>query len=148
MHTHGEAIDLVTLGARLPAAGDQAYISELTEVVSTTEHISIYIERLIELYRQRELLTLSHTISTCIDPVNQVSDTLCDRIQEKIEDLPKIEGVEKLVFKPGWNNKPQAIKTVLSLVGTRILSPGNISVLISQPGTGKSSICEAILAKS
>lgn len=50
------------------------------------------------------------------------------------------------VFIPTWDNQPEAPVPVLTIKGSPVLTYQNISVLIAQPGYGKSSICEAILS--
>ena len=52
------------------------------------------------------------------------------------------------IFRPTWDNKPEHIDPCLLLGGERILSPGNMSVLIAAPGAGKSAVCEAIISAS
>jgi len=57
------------------------------------------------------------------------------------------ELTDNLVFIPTWDNEPPTLPPIIELQGTSILTYQNISVLIAQPGLGKSSVCEAILSK-
>lgn len=61
-------------------------------------------------------------------------------IQESI--IPE----DKRIFYPNWNNQPPEAKPVILAQKKKVLTTGNLMVISSQPGTGKSSICEAILA--
>ncbi len=70
----------------------------------------------------------------------QINENLFE-IQESI--IPE----DKRIFYPCWNNKPKEAETVILFDKSRFLTTGNLSSLISKPGTGKSSICEAIIAK-
>lgn len=51
------------------------------------------------------------------------------------------------IFIPSWDNEPPLPKPIIDINGIPVLTYQNISVLIAQPGFGKSSICEAILSK-
>jgi hypothetical protein len=50
------------------------------------------------------------------------------------------------VFTFSWKNKPPKTDAVISLNKNRIGSRGNFSLLVAQPGTGKSAVCKAIIA--
>ena len=52
----------------------------------------------------------------------------------------------KNVFIPTWDNKPPERKAIVSLNDVSILTNQNTSMIIAQPGMGKSSICESIAA--
>jgi hypothetical protein len=54
---------------------------------------------------------------------------------------------DQRIFVPNANNKPPEAETVISFNGSRFLTTGNLSAIISRAGTGKSSLCEAIMAK-
>lgn len=47
---------------------------------------------------------------------------------------------------PDWNNEPPYVPPLLTLNGISVLTAGNISTLIAQTGSGKSHVCESILA--
>lgn len=51
-----------------------------------------------------------------------------------------------LIFRPVWTNEPPNIPPIVTFNGIRFASPGNLSAIIAQPGTGKSAVCEAICA--
>lgn len=55
-------------------------------------------------------------------------------------------GIHDEVFSFSWEAKPPRTEAVILLNKNRIGSRGNLSLLIAQPGTGKSAICEAIIA--
>jgi len=72
--------------------------------------------------------------------VNEISQVGLFDITESI--IP----ADKRLFIPCWDNKPAQTKSIITLNGVKILSTGNLSTVISRPGVGKSSICEAIIA--
>ena len=57
--------------------------------------------------------------------------------------LEQNNAINKLVYIPDWNNKPETKPAILSLKGEPILSHQNTTAIIAAPGFGKSSICEA-----
>ena len=62
-------------------------------------------------------------------------------------DIPEsIVPDDKRVFYPNAYNKPPPTKTVISFEGSKFLTTGNLSSIISRAGTGKSSILEGIIA--
>ncbi|HEY8658805.1 MAG TPA: hypothetical protein VIL78_07195 [Hanamia sp.] len=60
--------------------------------------------------------------------------------------LEQNNAINKLVYIPDWNNKPETKPAILSLKGEPILSHQNTTAIIAAPGFGKSSICEAASA--
>lgn len=50
------------------------------------------------------------------------------------------------LFQPNWNNRPPHQKNVIKIQGKRVLTTGNLLAIVSKAGTGKSSVCEAIMA--
>lgn len=67
--------------------------------------------------------------------------------QSNIFEIPdSIIPKDKRLFIPNWDNKPPIQKTIIKTQGNRILTTGNLLALVSKPGTGKSSICEAIIS--
>lgn len=48
------------------------------------------------------------------------------------------------VYIPTWENKPIEMPTIVTLNGTGILTNKNMAAIIAHPGTGKSSIMEAV----
>jgi len=50
------------------------------------------------------------------------------------------------VFIPTWSNKPDPVPAILTLGGISVLTHQNTSSIIASPGTGKSSIGEAVCA--
>ena len=55
---------------------------------------------------------------------------------------------EQRVFYPDWTNQPPTAPPIITLDNKQILTQGNYISIISRPGTGKSSICEAIAANA
>lgn len=60
----------------------------------------------------------------------------------------KADPVLQKVFLPNWDNKPAEQKAIITLNGISILTEENTSAIIAQAGTGKSSLCEAVVASS
>lgn len=58
-----------------------------------------------------------------------------------------IEDIEK-VFIPTKHNRPKELKPILTINDVPILTHQNISVIIAAPGSGKSSVCEAICSSA
>lgn len=67
--------------------------------------------------------------------------------QQNIFDIPdSIIPEDKRLFLPTWDNKPPQQQTIIKTQGKRVLTTGNLLAIVSRPGAGKSSICEAIIA--
>lgn len=76
---------------------------------------------------------------------NQTSgNTLIDTFISQGGTLPE---KKEPIFIPTWDNEPPLPKPIIDIQSIPVLTYQNISVLIAQPGFGKSSICEAILSK-
>lgn len=58
----------------------------------------------------------------------------------------KKEDVKNCVYIPSWKNKPEEIPAIVTLHDAKLLTPGNIGVVVAAPGVGKSAVCEAISA--
>ena len=58
----------------------------------------------------------------------------------------KKEPVKNYVYIPSWKNKPEEIPAIVTLHGAKLLTPGNIGVVVAAPGVGKSAVCEAVSA--
>jgi hypothetical protein len=68
--------------------------------------------------------------------------------QSSIFDIPdSIIPEDKRIFTPHWGNRPPHAVAVVAVQGKRALTTGNMMVIASVPGTGKSGLCEAICAK-
>jgi len=64
---------------------------------------------------------------------------------EHLEEIPtKEEYTNELVFIPTKHNRPPELKPILTINDVPILTHQNISAIIAAPGSGKSSLCEAI----
>jgi hypothetical protein len=80
----------------------------------------------------------------------QVPDLQAEVFEGRIQ-IPAIEGNQnwqsfnyEKVFIPNWKNAPEELTPIVTLNSTSILTFQNITAIISSPGTGKSSIIEAI----
>ena len=49
-------------------------------------------------------------------------------------------------YRPNWKNRPQQLPPLLLLGGQKALTAGNIAILCAHSGSGKSHLCESILA--
>lgn len=54
------------------------------------------------------------------------------------------EAIRSLVYAPCWDNLPPDTPAILTLADTKILSPGNLCLIIAGNGTGKSAISEVV----
>jgi hypothetical protein len=88
--------------------------------------------------------------------VNKDNVLLEKRIQKTAPVLPleaftgsqppdKTEFIKNIYF-PNWSNKPDELPPVTSLAHTPILTYQNMTAVIANPGSGKSSIMEAIMS--
>jgi hypothetical protein len=77
------------------------------------------------------------------------TNTLTESFLKSGGKLPEKQNnaLEGLIFIPTWDNEPPPLKPVIHINGNPLLTYQNLSVLLAQPGFGKSSICEAILSK-
>lgn len=79
-----------------------------------------------------------------IDEVKKKSKA---KVELSLFEIPDaIIPLDKRLFYPTWENKPPYKETVIKSQGKRVLTNGNILSIISKAGTGKSSICESIIA--
>lgn len=87
-------------------------------------------------------------LSSFLAAWNEAPDTTKSKAIETaiIEAKPKGSKSE-LVYIPTLLNKPPFKEPLISINEASILTAGNISCIIAQAGYGKSSMCEAILAK-
>ena len=58
----------------------------------------------------------------------------------------KLSEMEDPVFIPTWDNQPPPRPSLLTLNGINILSYQNTTLILANPGDGKSSVCDAIAA--
>lgn len=70
----------------------------------------------------------------------QKRNTIIDKLNSPFEN-------EK-VFIPNKTNRPKELKPILTINDVPILTHQNISVIIAAPGSGKSSVCEAICSSA
>lgn len=93
MHKAGEAIDVITMQARLKnenileEVGGIAYLSALPDTVPSSANLSFYLDIVVEKYRMRKL------VRTCVETVEQVyacegdAQTLIGKVQNTFYDL-------------------------------------------------------------
>ena len=63
---------------------------------------------------------------------------------DMLRELVEIE--RSKAWRPTPTNRPPLTEAVLSIGGNRLGSPGNLTLVISSPGTGKSNVCTATMA--
>lgn len=61
-------------------------------------------------------------------------------------DKPTDIGLLKNIYFPDWTNRPTELPPVVSLAHTPILTHQNMTAVIANPGSGKSSIMEALMS--
>lgn len=77
----------------------------------------------------------------------QSFDTKINTEAKSLFDIPEsIIPDDKRIFIPDAKNKPPTSKTVISFSGSKFLTTGNLSSIISRAGVGKSSILEALIS--
>jgi hypothetical protein len=109
--------------------------SDSTSVIDLSKEISISARRLAEIAAEAKKYDAGY-------------------IHQQVEH--QFDELEKLFFKsksldysprtPSWSNKPDLVIPTITLGGIRVGSIGNITTLIGNPGSGKSAICEALMA--
>jgi RecA-family ATPase len=52
--------------------------------------------------------------------------------------------IDNVYYQPSWDNTPPDLEPILQINGVPVLHYQNVGVLVALPGSGKSSICEAI----
>jgi len=81
---------------------------------------------------------MSNDLHTNIDVFDEMetaqANTIFNQRQRTFDD----------VFIPNKHNKPPILKPVISINGVGILTHQNITCIIANPGSGKTSVCEAI----
>jgi hypothetical protein len=66
----------------------------------------------------------------------------------EVEEPTKDEYINERVFIPTKHNRPPELKPILTINDVPILTHQNISVIIASPGSGKSSVCEAVCSSA
>lgn len=149
----GNPVDILTVvqflkkQGKLDIAGGPMYVSQLVNQVANTTNSGYNCKILIEKYVLREIIRTSQ------DAIQKAYDYRSDSIElldgmelssTKIRDVFSY-GVNK-PYEVTLNHKVSESRVVLELQGTPILTKGNVSLLISSPGTGKSQLTEIVLA--
>lgn len=67
---------------------------------------------------------------------------------DHLEDIEIAPFENEKVFIPTRQNKPPDLKPILTINDVQVLTHQNISVIIAAPGSGKSSVCEAICSSA
>jgi len=153
MFDQGTPIDIITLADVLrkkdlmETLGNESYLAELAESICISGNIEYYTAILREkaayraysesLYRAAEEAFCGEV---AIVSLKERLWTELDRIQ--------IDTGKNLVFSPSWNNRPIYREPILKHNGKKVLSVGNMLVIVSSPGAGKSALCEALGAGS
>ena len=85
-----------------------------------------------------------------VDPFDELENesTLINALEAFEKKLRSAQNSEHKFegFFPDWNNEPPDVPPLLTLNGLSVLTAGNVSTLIAQTGSGKSRVCESILA--
>lgn len=76
-----------------------------------------------------------------------------DQIALPPEADPVLDKLDRLVtqqqlrsFQPRWDNQPPEVPPILTMQDEPMLTTGNTSLLLAAPGTGKSTVCGAIVS--
>ena len=60
-------------------------------------------------------------------------------------EIPQTNNLNERVYFPDWYNAPPLEKSIMTFLGTHLLSKGGITTLCAKSGIGKSSIVEAFI---
>lgn len=143
MHSNGKDVHVDTLAEQLKGLIEEPeiFLADLMQSEFTL-NIQTHIEILLDKYRRRRAI---ETASTLVK--HAYSDEPFSIVPE-IANLNEIQNIgfhsiEKNIFTPDWNNKPEDRSPLIELSNVRILSRGNISMITADAGAGKSSLLEA-----
>jgi len=80
------------------------------------------------------------------DELTEMANELPDYVPSAVSELSP--GSSK-VYVPDWNNCPPKTEPLATFAGEgKVLSPGNIALIVANPGTGKSAVCDSLPATS
>ena len=152
MNSRGEKFDILTVTrelkkkGKLEEVGGPFYVSQLASRVTGGSNIMQWCGIVKQESIKRQIIVVSTSIAR--DGYDSTTDAF-----ELLEDLgKKLETIKNnqssRAKKISIFMEPSASIDVLRFKSKRILSAGNISALVAPPGTGKSSVCEAIACGS
>ena len=149
--------DPMTLSIEL----EKAKFDEAAEFKTAKEYIDHFVDDLVgsgnlaydagilrEKANRRAALNASYEIQNLVsadEPLSAIINKI-DTLKKSISETPN--DYEQHIYIPNWENIPPETPSVLVLNGKKILSPGNLSLVIAGAGSGKSAVCEAICAAS
>jgi hypothetical protein len=155
MDTRGIPIDVITVIDELRKTGEvkseeelKSYLDRLLIDIASCSSLEYTARILREKANKRAVLNASHELQKLVSfdaPLEEITETL-DTLKKSIANTPN--DYEQQVYTPNWDNIPPETPSILLLNGKKILSPGNLSLVIAGAGSGKSAVCEAICAAS
>jgi len=129
----------------LPACGDEAGVAEIAECLCTVSNIPHYINQLKEKSALRRLAEIGNRLQAqALDP-DADAVKIVERMQTEISAI-NAGAASEIIFVPSWDNIPPEIPATLTIAENKILSPGNLCLIIAGAGHGKSAVCEAVCA--
>jgi len=141
------AVQFLKKQGKLEAVGGPVYVSQLVNQVSNTTNTGYNCKILIEKFVLREIIRTSQ--EAIANAYNDSADSisLLDGVELSSNKIREVfsYGVNK-PYEVTLNHKVSESRVVLELQGSPILTKGNVSLLISSPGTGKSQLTEIVLA--
>jgi hypothetical protein len=85
---------------------------------------------------------MGENLSKELNALAPVEDLIPEKaLNDQGEQYQKVDNV---YYQPSWGNKPPSLPPIIEINGVPILHYQNVGVLTALPGSGKSSVCEAI----
>jgi hypothetical protein len=77
---------------------------------------------------------------------NKKSEVISSFSHLDLLEIPQTNNLNERVYFPNWYNAPPLEKSIMTFLGTHLLSKGGITTLCAKSGIGKSSIMEAFIS--
>jgi hypothetical protein len=144
----GKPIDIIVLSEAGIEAG---FLAELSESIGTTANIKEHCRILNEKATRRKITTGSARLFELASSPDVELEKLTARVNDfaygvNLQNTRDRDLIQSMVYAPNWNNIPEEAPPIMLLGEIKLLSPGNLSLLIAGNGTGKSATCEAIVS--
>jgi len=150
LHKENWPIDIMTViqklkkNGKLDEVGGPFYVSQLVNRVSSSENIEFHARIVVEKHLQREVIRISSEMakSSYEDTADVLS--IIERLIKDSEGLRAVNLTTSEVINE--TTKSDTEDLLMTFNGNIFLTTGNISGMVAPPGTGKSNVCEAIVA--
>lgn len=150
LHKENWPIDILTVTQKLKkngtldSVGGPFYVSQLVNRVSSSVNIEFHARIVVEKHLHREVIRISTDMvkSSYEETVDVLS--LIEKLVKDSEGLRAVNLTTSEVINE--DTKSDTEDLLMTFNGNIFLTTGNISGMVAPPGTGKSNVCEAIVA--